>query len=313
MQARLEEDIRPACPLASPESNPFYLNINYLLGTHYLEGKGDTPFIYTTEITSCVGIGFFHWEQGKVKKLGLYHSSSEHIPCSDEFIIEAIKTPFERNMGMNQKNLIRAIYRFFFDIFDLNNVIVVIHSNNGPKGNNDPDNDSSYQDVVNFINHVINVMGRGDIKRENFLYSHHCPNFCVMNNGAYFAAHVDGSQDETIARNVINYIYEDILAASRKPRFLHGKNTFLEGQTKKVAPLDRKILNQIGQAKSGVIDWVEACYHINQNIAEINENDKIYKQYNKIRFMLQFLEDVNIFLRYRFQCGKHHTPHELTT
>lgn len=68
MQSRYEQSGAPAKLLPHTEENLLYVNVKYLLDPHYREGDAETtPFLYTTELTSCVGIGLIYREGEKVK------------------------------------------------------------------------------------------------------------------------------------------------------------------------------------------------------------------------------------------------------
>lgn len=301
MQSRYEQSGAPASLLPHTEENPFYVNVKYLLDPHYREGNTETtPFLYTTELTSCVGIGLIYRQGEKVKKLALYHSTTEHIACEDNYIRAAIHTPFERNMGVNQKNLIRALYRFFYAIENNHGVTVIIHSNNGPKEGSTLANDNSYPDVVRFVQHVLKVMGHNKLPKENFLYSCHSPSFVVMNDGSFFA--VRREQHEKLAQKIADYVMEDILSSSRRLKPLRGKSIFVDGHKKKVTALDSQILQLIKQADTGELTWVAVCHEVNDKIKALQENKpKEARQYEKIRFMLQCLDEANVYLWHKVQ------------
>ncbi len=302
MQERLE-NVKPFPPLNSIDPNPFYLNTYGPLGAHYLVGDAiTTPFLYTTGITECVGIGFYYWLNGKVQKLGIFHSYSEHGNCNEELIAKALVTAFENNPKPYQNNLIRAIHHFLYDIVNLDNVIIVIHANNADKAIVQPEDSLTYNAVVGFVNKVCRVIGKGDIKKNNFLYSQNSTNFCLMNNGVYLVASADGRQDETIAKNVVNYIFEDILASHRKLGLFHGKKVHVDGHQKRVSTLEYRLLKCFKAANSGKMSWVEACFHINEELVILeNKDNKTQKSFDKIKFMLQYVRDAHILERYELQ------------
>ncbi|MFC7780814.1 hypothetical protein [Legionella taurinensis] len=304
MQSRHERTDAPAALLPHTEENPFYVNVKYLLDPHYREGDArTTPFLYTTELTSCVGIGLIYREGEAVKKLALYHSATEHIGCEDDYIRAAIHSPFERNMGVNQKNLIRALYRFFYAIEDVRGVTIVIHSNNGPEEGSDSQNDDSYRDVVRFVQRVLQVMGHVKLPKENFLYSCHSPAFGIMNDGSFFA--VSRPEYEQLAQKVAHYVAEEILSLPRKLKPLQGKSIFVDGHKKKVSALDSHMLQTIREAESGKRTWVEACHWLNDRIKILQEKKpKEAAKYDRIRFMLQLLDDANMYLWYNIEEGK---------
>ncbi|VVC75448.1 hypothetical protein AQUSIP_07380 [Aquicella siphonis] len=302
MEARSEKNAAPK-PLRSQDPNPFYLNTSYSGGTHYLVAEASQlPFLFTTEITACVGIGLYYWREGKVKKFGLYHSYSEHSYCDDKLVVETLGTPFVRRFcEVDSKNLIRAIYNFLFDIDDVENVRVIIHNKEFEIENvNYPDENLAFDQVMTMVNQVSRLMGKREIERRNFLYSQGSTTFCVMNDGSYFALLVDGSEDETIARKVAMYIHDDIAELNREPGMFKGRKVrFFDGHQDKVTIRDKYILNCLNQARDGRILWVDACLLISHELRKIPEKDKkLLESYQKIRFMLDFLDNALIFARH---------------
>ncbi|KTD50515.1 hypothetical protein Lrub_0139 [Legionella rubrilucens] len=308
MQSRHESSNAPAALLPHTEENPFYVNVKYLLDPHYREGDAaTTPFLYTTELTSCVGIGLIYREGETVKKLGLYHSATEHIGCEDDYIRAAIHSPFERNMGVNQKNLIRALYRFFYAIKDIRGVTLIIHSNNGPEKDSHARNDDSYRDVVRFVQRVLRVMGHGKLPKENFLYSCHSPAFGVMNDGSFFA--VSRPEHEKLAQKIAHYVAEELLTQPGKLKPLRGKSIFVGGHKKKRSTLDSHMLQTIREAESCERTWVEVCHWLNDQVKVLREKKpKEAAKYDRIRFMLQLLDDANMYLWYNLADGKPFRP-----
>src|SRR5579862_3565806 len=93
-------------------SNPFYVNpsnwgsqsSSYIISPlHQVP-----PFIYTNGVSFCVGIGLLYYENGKIEKLGMYHSVGEHLEG-----------------GMNTSTIDKAMREFLHDLDDTSSVKII--------------------------------------------------------------------------------------------------------------------------------------------------------------------------------------------
>ncbi len=226
--------------------NPYHLDV---LSPHYLAaGANQTPLIFTTQISFCVGIGLLYKKDGKVKTMAIYHSYSEHGgDASVEFIKKAlVEHPEQVKILYHSNNLIRALSNFLADVDDVSNVTVIVHVNDRYNDcevdSESPEKSENYQLVRYMTNQVCQVLGKEKIT--DFRYNKGGSFFCLMNDGTYYSHH---SQMEHIARRVALFMHDQ---SSRK------NDTWM----------DRYIVKAVKQAHAGTLTWMGACQLIYQEL-----------------------------------------------
>jgi len=226
--------------------NPYHLDA---LSPHYLAvSANQTPLIFTTQISFCVGIGFVYKQAGKVKNMAIYHSYSEHGgDASIEFIKKILVEQQEQaKILYSSNNLIRALRDFLTNVDDVRHVSVIVHVNERYNDceidNDDPEKSQNFQLVRHMANQVCQVLGKEKIT--DFKYSKGGSFFCLMNDGTYYSHH---TQWEHIAMRIALFMDDQ---CSRK------KHTWM----------DRYIVKAVKQAHAGALTWIGACQLIYQEL-----------------------------------------------
>jgi hypothetical protein len=259
--------------LSGTTRNPYHLDA---LSPHFITAAAyQTPILYTTDMSFCIAIGMISRKNGSVQRMGIYHSYSEHGPCSDEFIRHALESsPEQRMLLWDGSNFIRAIRDFLQCCESGSAVRMIIHVNENyaefSVDEHQPEKSYNYQMVKNLVNQVSAIIEKSQIS--DFQYSKGGSFFCLMNDGNSYA---DFSRKEIMARQIAIFIHDHIAARVGKSRYFFAWNiAFMDGTTKKGTWLDRTIIAHIHQSHEGKSTWMEACLHIFNELQKLPPQEK---------------------------------------
>lgn len=246
---------------------PFFVSGTDFKEVHYksVSVTDKTPFLFTTNLTFCVGIGFKHYaEEKSVDKIALYHSVSEHgLQCSEpEFIKEALKTKHlvvrEEKMG---QNFVRAVYDFLKPVSDSKKIEVILHFNKTCINLYDADCDSVHET----LKAVWKYLHPSDKSEVQF-------NIKFQTGGSTFT--ISNQAGATSNDSVLRAICYRIAAYVKESSWL----------------MHHRCVGIIDQAEKEKYSWQLACEKICEhakNISSYERNNKIYYEINR------FIEELN--------------------